>query len=263
MIPFFELHAIPVGPLKIQVWGLFVAVGMVAAIWLGSREAKRRGLSADAFIDFSSVIMLCAFVGARIFHILAYAPAAYLADPFKVFRVWEGGLSSIGGFLGAFVGAMLFARTRKVSFRAYGDVACYALPLGYALGRVGCFLIHDHPGTLSSSLLAVNFPGGPRLDHGLLLAILGFAIFTAFVALNRRKPAAIGRENGYLPLFMVSYGSVRFVLDFFRATDIAGADARFGGLTPAQYVCLALVAGGLLLLKTGAYRSSKQLAVSN
>src|SRR5690606_3002635 len=98
MIPYFALHTLPLGPIKIQVWGLLVAAGMVTAIWFGSREAKKRGLSADTFFDFCSVIMLCAFVGARIFHAVAYAPGQYVADPLKIFRVWEGGLSSIGGF---------------------------------------------------------------------------------------------------------------------------------------------------------------------
>jgi phosphatidylglycerol:prolipoprotein diacylglycerol transferase len=208
-------------------------------------------LSADLFFDLCAVIMLAAFVGARLFHVFAYAPGEYLADPLKILRIWEGGLSSIGGFIGAGIGAALFIRAKKMPWRAYTDVCALVLPLGYGCGRVGCFLIHDHPGTLSNSPLAVQYPGGARLDHGLLLAILGLSLFAAFWALNRRWKLPANGAKGFLPLFMVSYGSIRFVLDFFRATDLTISDVRYLGLTPAQYACLAMIAGGVWIFASG------------
>lgn len=251
MIPYFRFTFIPIGPLHIQVWGLLVATGIIAAVLLGRKVAKRRGLDPEVFTDFASLILVAAFVGARLLYAAAYEPAAYLADPFKIFRVWEGGLSSFGGFIGAAIGAAAFIRRTRAPFMAYADVAAYVLPFGYGIGRIGCFLIHDHPGTLSHSLLAVRYPGGLRLDHGLLLSLLGFAIFICFFFRERRPRAAA--EGGYLFLFMLFYGIVRFFLDFYRVWDLPGADARYLSLTPAQYGCILLVLGGAWGLLTSVY----------
>lgn len=246
MIPFFQLTVIPIGPLRIQVWGLFVALGIVAAVAVGRRVAMKRGLDRDVFLDFASWTIIGALLGARLFHAFAYEPAAFIADPAKLIRVWEGGMSSFGGFIGAAAGAIAYARLRRIAFRAYAEPACFAFPLGYGIGRIGCFLIHDHPGTLSNSILAVDFRDGSRLDHGLLLSLTGFAIFAFFLIAARRFPKAV--EGRFLPLLMVSYGAVRFVLDFFRVADVPSADVRYFGLTPGHYGSIALVAVGAFLL---------------
>ncbi len=256
MIPFFRLTTIPLGPIQIQVWGLFVALGMGVALFFGQREAARRDLSREQFIDFACWILVGALLGARIFYAIAYQPNTYLADPLKILRVWEGGMSSFGGFFGAAIGAFFYARRAGLSFMKYANVAAYVLPLGYGIGRIGCFLIHDHPGTLSHSLLAVRYPGGARLDHGLLLSLLGFALFVVFFFINRRHKGF--SERGFLFLFMLCYGVVRFFLDFYRAWDLPGADLRFFLLTPAQYGCLLFIAVGILGLAKYTYVSTVQ-----
>lgn len=261
MIPYFRFTFIPLGPVHIQVWGLMVATGIVAATLVGRREARRRGLDPEAFLDFASWIIVLALVFARLFHAFVYEPSAYLADPLKVFRVWEGGMSSIGGFIGAAIGALLFARRRRLAFRAYAEVACYAFPLGYGIGRIGCFLIHDHPGTLSHSLLAVQYPGGARLDHGLLLSLVGFGLFATFAFLNRRRAGAKEAGTRFLPLLMVSYGMIRFVLDFYRAYDLSGSDVRYFSLTPAQYGSMLLVAAGAYLWRRDARAGSRKTTI--
>jgi phosphatidylglycerol:prolipoprotein diacylglycerol transferase len=246
MIPYFKYTVIPVGALHIQVWGLLVAAGIVVAVAVGAREARKRGLDPGTFVDLATWVLIPAFIVARLVHVFVYAPTPFFADPFRFFRMWEGGVSSFGGFLGAGIGAWLFVRRRKISFDAYADVACYALPLGYGIGRIGCFLIHDHPGTLSHSLLAVQYPGGARLDHGLLLALVGFAIFAFFLLWKKYRPHP--RQKAYLPAFMIIYGAARFMLDFWRAWDLPGSDVRWLWLTPAQYGSIILVALGIVAL---------------
>lgn len=240
MIPYFSFTTIALGPVHIQVWGLFVALGIGLALLLGRKECTRRGLDKEAFTDFASWAIMGALIGARLAHAFLYEPAAYLADPLRLLRVWEGGMSMFGGLVGGAIGAAWYARRSRIAFFHHADVAAYVLPLGYGIGRIGCFLIHDHPGTLSDSFLAVRFPGGDRLDHGLLLSLVGFGLMAVFYMFNRREP-----RLGFLPAYMVSYGAIRFILDFQRAIDLPGADARYGGLTPGQYGALALVAAGV------------------
>ncbi len=247
MIPYFELISVPVGPLRIQIWGTLVAAGIATAVAVGWREARRRGLDGGTFVDFAAWIVVMAMVVARLFFAAAYEPAPFIKDPLELFRLWHGGMSSIGGFIGAFLGALIFVKKSKIDFWRYADVAAYVLPLGYAIGRIGCFLIHDHPGVRSDLFFAVAYPGGGRLDHGLLLSIFSFALFGIFFALNRRPNAR--QERGFLWMFLLAYGTVRFVLDFFRAWDLQNSDARFLNLTPAQYGCLIMVAVGLWLMR--------------
>jgi phosphatidylglycerol:prolipoprotein diacylglycerol transferase len=157
-------------------------------------------------------------------------------------------MSSFGGYLGAAIGAWLFTRRRKIGLRPYAEVAAFVLPLGYGIGRIGCFLIHDHPGILSAFPLAVRFPEGARLDHGLLLSLLGFGIFGAFVVLSR-KGWKIGADRWrYLPLLLMTYGIARLGLDFLRAWDLPQSDARYLYLTPAQYGAMVLVIAGVWLV---------------
>lgn len=245
MIPYVALTTIPLGPVHIQVWGLFVAAGIGAALLVGSRKAATYGLDKGRFLDLATWTIVGALIGARLGHAAFYAPAQYAADPWELLRVWDGGMSSIGGFVGAAVAAAVFCRTVRIPLLRYAEPAIFALPLGQGIGRIGCFLIHDHPGTLSDSMFAVAYPGGARLDHGLLLSLVGFVMFTAFLALGRY--AARSAAPFYLPLFMVTYGIVRFLLDAFRAQDIPLSDARYLGLTPAQYGMLLLAGGGVVL----------------
>lgn len=252
VLSYFEWRTINVGPVVLQVWGLFVALGIGVGFLVAAREVKRRGLELVAFVDMATVALFAAFVMARLVHVFVYAPEYYLAAPTRIVAVWEGGLSSFGGFLGALLGVLGYVGYRKwivkhplssdVVYR-YADAAAYALPLGYGCGRIGCFLIHDHPGTLSNGLLAVQYPGGARLDHGLLLALFGFGLFGVFWLLRRRlHERMIGL---FLPMFLVVYGTVRFCLDFFRAYDLPGSDVRYGLFTPAQYGCVLLIVIGV------------------
>ena len=88
---------------------------------------------------------------------------------------WDG-LSSFGGLLGGILAAVLFFRIRGVPLSRYGDAFAVGIPTGWAIARIGCFLVHDHPGRLTGFPLAVAFPGGARHDLGLYEAVVLFAI---------------------------------------------------------------------------------------
>lgn len=259
MIPYVEWHVITLGPVHIQVWGLFVAAGILAAVAVGAREARRTGLDRERFIDLASSTLVMAFIGARLFHVLFYDPQTYLADPLRVFRVWEGGMSMMGGLVGGAFGAWRTSRKNRLDPFAYANLMAFILPLGCGIGRIGCFLIHDHPGTLrSGGFLTVRYPDGDRYDHGLLLSLVGFATFGAFLTLRAK---AAGRMPRYLPLFLIGEGVTRFVLDFFRAWDLSTSDARYLGLTPAQFAAIALVAVGGRMVYTGGIWASSSNAM--
>jgi phosphatidylglycerol:prolipoprotein diacylglycerol transferase len=244
VIPYVEWRVIQLGPLTLQVWGLFAALGTVAGAWWALREAKKRGLDLPAFETLILNIVIWAFIGARIVHAVFYEPAHYLTHPLDILKVWQGGLSSFGGFIGA-AGAFFWAmRTKKMPLLPAADTLVSALPLALGCGRIGCFLIHDHPGTLAHGAgkwFAVNYPDALRYDLGLLLAVFDFAFFSCLVFSQVRK----NKPDGFtFALFMTVYAPVRFGLDFLRAVDV-----RYFGLTPGQYGSIALFASGLYLFR--------------
>lgn len=248
MIPYFFYSVIPLGPVHLQVWGLFVALGILTSVMIARNYANRHGLDPETVLDLSSWAVLGGIIGARLGHVLLYAPAKYISDPVSILRVWEGGMSMFGGFIGAGLAIFIYSHRTKLDWQSYLNALAFAFPVGYGIGRIGCFLIHDHPGVLTSFFLAVKYPGGARLDHGLLLSIVGFCIFFWFLSIEAGVKKG-KQPQAYLPLFMVTYGTARFILDFFRSYDLSLSDVRYGALTPAQFLALGFIALGVWSLR--------------
>jgi phosphatidylglycerol:prolipoprotein diacylglycerol transferase len=141
--------------------------------------------------------------------------------------------------------------TREPALR-YAQAIAFAFPFGWTLGRLGCFLAHDHPGIRSESPLAVNYPDGARLDLGLLEALAMLALSIVFLRLRTRAPTALP----YLGLLCVYYGCVRFGLDWLRIEETLRGiyEPRYLGMTLAQWFCPLLLSAGLWLLWRGKRR---------
>jgi len=236
MIPFFQVNAIILGPVTIQVWGFFVAIGMLAGILLSRVLAKKIFLSPEVILDFSIWALIGGVVGARLGHVFFYTPTYYFANPVEILFLWQGGMSSLGGFIGALVAIFIFSKKRGFTWAEllpYFDVLSLGLWLGWAIGRIGCFMIHDHIGRLTDSFLSVSFTGGARFDLGLLESILAFVVFVVFVSIWKK---IIKKRWGLVFVYsFVIYAIARFFLDFLRATDLQQTDVRYFSLTPMQW----------------------------
>lgn len=236
MIPYFQANAFVIGPLTIQVWGLMVSIGILLGLIVSYHYARRYFLSEQVILDLALWSMVGGFIMARVFHVIFYAPEYYILHPSEVIYFWQGGASSVGGFIGALLAGYIFAKVKRFSLAEllpYLDIMALGFWMSWAVGRIGCFLIHDHPGTLSHSFLAVNFPDGARLDMGLLDSILAFFIFSISI-LSFKKLVKI-RYGLVSKISFLIYAFVRFWLDFFRAFDLSQSDTRYYHLTPAQW----------------------------
>lgn len=242
VIPWFELPSLKLGPFSIQSFGVLSALGILAAVSLAARAAKGMGKDPQVILDFAIVGVLAGVAGGHVVHLVFYHPEE-LRDPLRIVKIWEG-LSSMGGLGGAIVGAAVWFRVKRVRFRDYADAFALGMAPGWGIARIGCFTVHDHPGVHTSFPLAVRFADGPRHDLGLYEAIVLLSI-GALLWLLRRRGALEGR---LLPLLAVLYGVARFLLDFLRASDVAYPDARFLGLTFAQYFAVGLVGYGVWAL---------------
>jgi phosphatidylglycerol---prolipoprotein diacylglyceryl transferase len=246
VLPWFELPSLDLGPFHIQSFGVLSALGILAAVQIATKLTGRIGRDPQVILDFAVSGVLTGIVVGHLVHLFFYHPEE-LRDSWRVVKFWEG-LSSMGGLLGGILAAAVFFRRRRLRFHDFGDPFAVAVSTGWAIARVGCFTVHDHPGVRSDFPLAVAFPGGARHDLGLYEAILLFA-FGAILYLLFRRGTLRGR---LLPLLAALYGIGRFLLDFLRARDIDYADARYAGLTPAQWITLGLLAyavWGLFLMR--------------
>lgn len=243
MIPWFQYASINLGFLKLNVWGLFVSLGFIVGMIVTYFELKRRKLEAKRVFDLAFWIILAAIVGGRLLYVAEHL-SWYAVAPINILKLWQGGMSIYGGFIGAVLAGVVYLRKHKLDLWQYADAIIFGLPLGLFIGRIGCFLIHDHPGVKTDFFLGVAYPDGVRHDLGLYLSLNGLLLFLIFLFLHRKE-----RFFGfYVALFSVWYGVARFLLDFLRATDLAGADIRYLGLTLAQYLSVILFVAGIWLL---------------
>ncbi len=238
LIPYFELPSIHLGPFTLQAFGLFAAAGVYLAARLAARAAERQGLDTRPLLDFAVWGVVSGVVFGHLAHIFLYHPEE-LRDPKRVLMVWEG-LSSFGGLLGGIVAAAVFFRRRGIRFHDYADAFALGMAPGWAVARIGCFVVHDHPGVRTTFFLAVkNWPfGGTRHDLGLYDAVVLFAITAVLYFLRSRRLL----EGRLLAVLAIVYAPARFLLDFLRGSDVPYPDGRYLGLTPAQYACVLLVA---------------------
>ncbi len=243
LIPYFEQPVVDLGFTRIYAWGLLVASGFLLGAWHAARMAQRAGLVPQHVLDYALWAFVSGFVGAHFLHVVAYEPTQLEEHGLWAFvRIWDG-VSSFGGFLGATLGTVAFLRLRRIRWRDYVDPIAFGMALAWAIGRIGCFVAHDHIGMRSHFFLAVDFPpgptGGPRHDLGLYDSLLTWFLYAVMRWVARSNPGR-GTIAG---LLCTGYAIGRFGLDFLRAFD-----ARYLGLTPAQWGCFALFGYGVWLL---------------
>ena len=138
--------------------GLFIAIGFVVGAWVLGRIAPRWGVAHD---DVQGVVfwsLIGAIVGARLFYVIGH-----LSDFDSVlgtFKIWEGGISLLGGIAGAVIVNVPRVRREGYRFFQVADPVAPALALGIAIGRIGDLIIADHLGRPTGWLLAWTYRGG-------------------------------------------------------------------------------------------------------
>jgi phosphatidylglycerol:prolipoprotein diacylglycerol transferase len=211
----------------IRYYGLAYLLGFAAAVWLlrRYRRAVISPLDANAIWDLITYLVAGVLVGGRLGYFLLYQPGSLVSDPLGLFRVWEGGMASHGGFLGVILALLVFARSRRLPFLQVSDLVVTTVPLGLGLGRVANFLNGELWGRATTVPWAVTFAssgGGdiPRHPSQLYEALLeGFLLFALMQwrlwsqSAARRVPGRLSGE------FLVAYAVARIVCELFREPD--------------------------------------------
>jgi len=252
--------AIHLGPLELTGYGLMMMVAFLMAGWAIQLDLRARGLDEDYAADIIIAGVIGGLIGAKLWYVFL------TRDWDMLFR--RGGFVWYGGFLGATAGILLNGWRRRVPARFTAEICGAPLALGYALGRVGCFLVNDDYGIPTQVAWGMKFPNGlpattvgnlqgmgvhfPAMtDPNMVVAVHPTQIYETIAMLCVFWWLWRHRDHGHaigwlFACYLVFGGLERFLVEFLRAKD-----DRFGGvfsLAQAMSVLLMLV-GGLLMLK--------------
>ncbi len=257
-----DLHSIGI-PFGVHWYGLMYLLAFGLFLLLARLRVARSpyaglGWTARDVEDLLFYGVLGVIVGGRLGYVLFYKPAYYLSHPLEILAVWQGGMAFHGGLLGVIAALGLFGRSRRRSFLEVTDVVAPCVPLGLAAGRMGNFINGELWGRAADPALpwAMVFPqagdGVPRHPSQLyqfgLEGVLLFALLWWF----GRRPRPTGRVSA---LFLLGYGSLRFVAEWFREPD------RFLGLlglglSMGQWLCLPMLLVGALIWRWSGRRGT-------
>lgn len=251
MVPYIDIPALELGPLKLHPFGFLVGVAIIFGTWVADKRAQQTGLSRKTVSEGTLWAVVIGFLGAHLFEVLMYTPEKVLDDPLVLLRIWDG-ISSFGGFLGGVLGLVGYLKFKaKVPVYPYLDAIFYGFCFAWIFGRMGCTVAHDHPGLPSDFFLAVDypaseeFPAGPRHDLGWYEFLYTVLVMAPLMYVLGRKPRFYGWVTAFLA---VMYMPVRFVMDTLRTADVRWFSTdSFEGLTPGQLAAVALFIVGIAM----------------
>ncbi|TNE51521.1 MAG: prolipoprotein diacylglyceryl transferase [Deltaproteobacteria bacterium] len=224
-LPLLGVALVRMGEIKIHTYGVMLSIAFITGIILAVQEAKRVGEDPERILDLTFWILVSSIVGARVLFILTMYQD-YLANPKKLFQVWEGGLVFYGGFLGAAALSWWFIRKHKMNFFKVADILVPSVVLGQVFGRMGCFAAGCCFGKTAPPGMswAVKFPIGDAARHGLIHptqlyeSFSNLFIFFLLLWLRSRKKFHGVTLVGYL----LAYSTMRFIIEIFRGDKIRG-----------------------------------------
>lgn len=248
--PQFDPIAIHIGPFGIHWYGLMYLAAFMMLLWLGKwriRHHPEYGWTERQLDDVLFYGALGVILGGRLGYVLFYQPSYFFAHPAEIFAVWQGGMSFHGGFLGVLVAVAIFARKEGKRWLAMMDFIAPLVPPGLAAGRLGNFINGELWGRPTDLPWGMIFPQVDNLPrHPSQLYEFGLEGITLFLILwiYSSKPRPIGTISG---LFLLGYGSFRFLVEFTRQPDsFLGFLAM--GLTMGQLLSLPMIALGLWMV---------------
>ncbi|MEO5701088.1 MAG: prolipoprotein diacylglyceryl transferase [Casimicrobiaceae bacterium] len=266
--PQFDPIAFTIGPLQlgtftlalpVRWYGLMYLVGFVLFVLLGKLRARQNMLTGWRPTEVDDMLWYGIFgviLGGRLGYVLFYKPFYYLEHPLEIFQVWTGGMSFHGGFIGVLIALWVFARRRNKRWLAVTDFVAPLIPLGLGAGRIGNFINGELWGRVSDVPWGMVFPQvGPEPRHPSQLYeffLEGLVLFAVmWIYTKRRRP--LGAASG---LFLVGYGTSRFIAEFGREPDqFLGLLAL--GFSMGQWLSMPMIIAGAMMMAWAYRRAGK------
>ena len=180
----------------------------VCIVWVYYRS-KKISLAKDV-MDLSLVLIVFGLIGARIFHVIIEYPAYYIENPLSILKIYQGGFVFYGGFIFALIAGWWFLALRKQKISTFLDLFAPVIPLGYGLGRLGCFLAGCCFGKQTSSFFAIDKDGIGVHPTQLYSSFSGFLIMTIILYMEKNK------IEGRFFIYLILYGLARIWIESLR-----------------------------------------------
>ena len=238
------------GPLKVHWYGVMYLIGFGLAWWLALRRAKQPDaiFTEEQVSDIIFYSALGVVLGGRLGYVLFYDLSTYMATPSLIFQVWQGGMSFHGGFIGVAIAMWLYARKLNVPFFEMTDFIAPLVPLGLFTGRIGNFIngeLWGRPTDLPWGMIFPHVDNIPRHPSQLYQAALEGLVLFIIVWVFSKRPRPTMAVTG---LFLIGYGTFRFLVEFVRQPDRQLGFIAFDWMTMGQLLSLPLLIIGVILM---------------
>jgi phosphatidylglycerol---prolipoprotein diacylglyceryl transferase len=240
---------------RVSPHGVGTALGFFLGAWLMARRAEPKGIPRPEVYNAVTWGAIGAIIGARGFYVLAHLDSyRTIVDALKV---WEGGLTMFGGFIGGLVLGLGYLRRKKFSIVTALDAAAPGFVVGVLIGRLGDIAIADHLGERTTLPFGYRIPNAPLapgygppyytpgavVHHTAVYDFIGALVLFGFLYwLERRKP----RTGTLFAAFSIWYGLQRLLIDFTRNRTII--ESSYFGLSGSQWAGLGFAVFGVYLL---------------
>lgn len=203
----------------LHTYGVLLALGFLLAVVVALKEARRIGLDPNLIMDLAFYTLIAALIGSRVFYVLTNWEE-FRDHPIEIIFFWRGGLVFYGGLIFAFLTGIWYVRKHRLNFSQLADLVAPSIPLGQALGRLGCFSAGCCYGATTAVPWAVTFRdpnslaplGLPLHPTQLYESAATFIIFLVLRAMRTKQ-----RFQGKLFWFyLFFYSTARFIIEFFR-----------------------------------------------
>ena len=142
---------------SIAYYGIVIVTGMMIAIWIAQREAKRTGQNPEQYLDLAMIGIAAGILGARIYYVI-FAWDYYKDHLLSIFNIRQGGLAIYGGIIGACIAVVIYSRKKKQNFSLLMDTASMSIVFGQIMGRWGNFFNREAFGDYTNNLFAMQLP---------------------------------------------------------------------------------------------------------
>ncbi|OLS01970.1 prolipoprotein diacylglyceryl transferase [Tissierella creatinophila] len=232
-----------IGHYSINVFGLFIAIGILVGYLITLKETKRKEFSTDTITDLILYVIVFGIIGARLYYVLVFNLDYYLDNLGKIVAVWDGGLSIQGALIGGGIATLIYSKIKKINLWKAADIMAPGIILGQAIGRVGC----DVFGVVMKNKYFWGVLMDGRLLHPAQIyeSILNYILFGILWA--RRK--SVKYDGQLFFTYLIGFSINRFIVEFFRANPMFIDPFTVAHATSAALIVISII--GLIILKKG------------
>lgn len=239
-----------IGIMSIRWYGLMYFFGFLGVMYLGRLQIRRHPHEHWQYEDIDNILfygIIGVILGGRLGYVFFYQPHYFMHDPLEIIKIWQGGMSFHGGFLGVALALYIFARKTGKPWLKVTDFVIPLVPFGLALGRLGNFInaeLWGRPTDLPWGMIFPNVDSLPRhpsqlYEFGLEGVLLFFILWHASKHLHEK--------GNVTATFLIYYGIFRFGVEFTREPD-SFLGLLWLNLSMGQWLSIPMILGGIWLL---------------